>query len=316
MDVDSKLLFQFSNSAFERLKEIEKIKTKNEIEIQKNEKVKEIYRLIIEKIPPIILKFNRNIPYFYYFYGITLYYLNKNSSNKELIENSIRLIKTAINKTPQDQNFLEYEKELINILISEKKITEAISYSFHILKFLTNDKFYLKLTIDLLLKVNRIEEAIELQKKIISLYPFEFEHYTTLGRIYLLKKNYEDALQLFIKSKDIEPKYPDNYKYIGKILLLQNRKAIAGSNFKTAIARKIYNHNEYLKNLKLYGYDSNKLTEKDNEMNTLLFLFECYRDLIKCGEDYSKEIDEISKKLIYKGYFSEKDIELLMKKIT
>ncbi len=213
-----------------------------------------------------------------------------------------------------NQNFLEYEKELINILVSEKKINEAISYCFHILKFLPSDKFYLELTIDLLLKVNRIEEAIELQKKIISFYPFEAEHYTKLGKIYLLQKNYGDALQLFTKSKDIEPKNPDNYKYIGKILLLQNRKAIAGSNFKTAIARKIYNHNEYLKNLKIYGNNPSKLNEIDNEINTLLFLFECYKDLIKCGEDYSKELEDTAKRLVLKGYFSEKDIDLLIKK--
>ncbi|HOJ63485.1 MAG TPA: hypothetical protein PLE45_03590 [Spirochaetota bacterium] len=314
MDLDSKMLFQWATTAFQRLKEIDKIKTKNQFEIEKNEKLREIYKIIIEKVPHTILKLNRNIPYLYYFYGVTLYYLNKNSGDKEIKENAIRLIKTAIQKTPVNQSYIEYEKELVNILINERKINEAISYCFHILQSLPNDKFYLGLTVDLLLKVNRIDEAIQLQKKIISFYPFEYQHYTELGRIYFIQKNYEDALQLFIKAKDIEPKAPENYKYIGKILLLQNRKAIAGSNFKTAIARKIYNHNEYLKNLKIFGPDSNKLDENDNELNTLLFLFECYRDLILCGEDYSKELDETGKKLVFKGYLKENEIEILKKR--
>lgn len=313
MDIDSRLLFQWATTAFQRLKEIDKVRTKNEIEIEKNEKVKGIYRIIIEKVPQLILKLNRNIPYFYYFYGSTLYYLNKNNPNKEIRESAIRLIKTAIERTLPNQNYIEYEKELINILIQERKINEAISYCFDILKLFPNDKFYLTHTIDLLLKVNRSDEAIQLQKRLISFYPFESIHYTELGKIYFLQKNYTDSIQLFIKAKEIEPKDPDNYKYIGKILLLQNRKAIAGSNFKTAIARKIYNHNEYLKNLKMFGLDSGKLNEKDNEFNTLIFLFECYRDLIDCGEDYSKELEETSQRLIMKGYLKQQEIEILKK---
>ena len=96
MDHDSKLLYQFTYQIFQRLKAIQHTDTHNVIELERFESVKPIYEEILRTAPSYLLKNNRQIPFFYYFYGSTMYYLNRQSNNRELLENSIRLIKKAM----------------------------------------------------------------------------------------------------------------------------------------------------------------------------------------------------------------------------
>lgn len=316
MDVDSKLLFQFANSSYERLLELEKIITKNQIDIERISSYKEIYKDIIAKIPRIILRNNRNIPYLYYFYGKTSYLINKNSGSKEQIENSIRLVKTAIENTqPNDEaSIIEYEKALIDMLVAEGKHSEAIFFILHYLRYFPQDKIYIKKVVELFIKTNKKEEALQYLKKITSVDPYDHESYTEAGKIYISMKKYDEALQTFQRSRDLEPKYPDNYKYIGKILLINNRKALAGSNFKTAIARKNYNHDQYKLNLKTFGENSNKVDPRDDERTTLLFIYDMYLDLMKCGENFSDELKLTEDKIVSKGYLAKDQIESIKKR--
>ncbi|HNZ27016.1 MAG TPA: hypothetical protein PK385_11395 [Spirochaetota bacterium] len=316
MDVDSKILFQFANTSYERLLGLEKVVTRNQIDIEKIKSYKEIYIDIIAKIPRVVLKNNRNIPYLYYFYGKTLYLTSKTLGNKEQIENSIRLIKTAIKNTqPNDEaSIIEYMKTLIDMLIAEGKHNEAILFIIQYLKYFPRDKYYLKKAVKLFIKINKKEEALQYLKKITSADPYDHESYTEVGKIYLSLKKYDEALQAFQRSRDLEPKFPDNYKYIGKILLINNRKALAGSNFKTAIARKNYNHDQYKLNLKTYGKNSNKIDPRDDERTTLLFIYDIYIDLIKCGENFSEELKQTEDRIISKGYLTKEQIESIKKR--
>lgn len=318
MDVDSKILFQFANASYERLLELDKVVTRNQIGIERINSYKEIYRDIIVKIPRIILKNNRNIPYLYYFYGKTSYFINKDALNKEQIENSIRLIKTAIENTqPTDEaSIIEYEKTLIDMLITEGKHNEAILFILQYLRYFPQDKIYIKKAVELFIKTNKKEEALQYIKRITSFDPYDYEAYTEAGKIYISLKKYDEALQTFQRSRDLEPKYPDNYKYIGKILLINNRKALAGSNFKTAIARKNYNHEQYKLNLKIYGENSNKVDLRDDERTTLLFIYDMYIDLMKCGENFSDELKQTEDRIISKGYLAKDQIESIKKRYT
>lgn len=313
MNQDYNVLFQFASQSFERLKVLNNLNAKNQDEKEFNEKYKEIYKSVILKIPPIILKNNRDFTYLYFFYGVTLNYLNKHTNNSELRENSIRLIKTAIENSPL-QNAIEYEKELIEILYNEKKYTEASNYLFHLLQFYPKEKKYIKLLIDILQKTKRIDESLPFIHRLIDLDPYEYESRTNLGKMYLNQNKYKDALIMFQQSKEIEPKFPDNYKYIGKIYLIYNKKALAGSNFKTSISRKLYNNEQYENALKMSGKSTKKPDIRDNERNTLIFLFEMYVDLLKCDEDYKKELYEVEKKLRNKSYLLSTQIEIFKKK--
>jgi tetratricopeptide (TPR) repeat protein len=308
MDADSRILLQFASQSFDRLKEIDNSIIKNLNEKEYIEKCREIYKFNISKIPSMILKSNREYPYLYFFYGTTLYYLNKNNPDKEPRENAIRLIKTAINNGPA-QEVLEYEKQLIDILYNGKKYTEASIYCEHFLKFFPKDKHHLKLIVELFQKINKIDESFPFAKKLIDADPNDYESYTNLGKLYLSSRMYNDAMTAFQKSKDLEPKYPDNYKYIGIIYLISNKKALAGSNFKTAIGKKLYYFDQYQRSYKSSGIDN-----KDDERNTLLFLFEIYVNLIKCGEDYWKDLIDVEKSLKSKSYLSQQQIDSFKRK--
>ncbi|OHD05367.1 MAG: hypothetical protein A2086_08555 [Spirochaetes bacterium GWD1_27_9] len=313
MEIDSKILFQFATNAFERLKFLDEIQTKNEIEKERLQKYKEIYRYVVEKVPFTILKANREIPYLHFFYGITLYYLNKNTQNKEAKENAIRLIKNAIETSPPNA-IIEYQKQLLDILINEKKYNDAVILCSQILQFFPTDKFYLKLIIDLLQKINRIVETLFYAKRLVNIDPFDSEAYFIIGKLNFLNKEYDESLKMFQKSKDLDPKNPETYKYIGKLFLLTGKKAIAGSNFKTAVAKKMSNNEQYNKNLKFGDKSTIKLDPKDDDRNTLVFLFEMYIDLVKCGENFNNELSSTEEKLKTKGFLTKEQIELIKKK--
>ena len=202
---------------------------------------------------------------------------------------------------------LEYIKSLIDILMSINKNTDALAYCQQITQVFPGDKQYLNLGIKLLLKMNRVEDAISQYQRLINADPFNFELYTNCGKLYFSRNDYDNAYQMFKKSKDIEQKFPDNYRFIGKILMANNRTAIAGSNFKTAAARKIYNHEQYLQNSRRAG--GQKADPRDNEKNTLVFLYDCYLNLLKCGENFSDEVKQTEEKLFLKGYLSEQKMK-------
>ena len=308
MDNDSKLLFQFASQSFERLKELDKTTIKNVNEREYIEKCREVYKSVISKVPSMILKANREYPFLYFFYGSTMYYLNKNNPDRELRENSIRLIKTALSNCPP-QDVLEYERQLLEILFNERKFSEAAVYCEHYLRFFPKDKNYLKLMVEILQKLNRINECFPYARKLIDIDSYDYESYTNLGKLYLSSRMYNDAMTAFQRSKELEPKFPDNYKYIGIIYLISNKKVLAGSNFKTAIGKKIYNFEQYEKSYKTSGSDT-----RDDERNTLLFLFEVYINLIKCGEDYRKELLDVEKKLRTNSYLTTQQIESFKRK--
>ena len=305
MDIDSKILYQYVTHAYDRLKLFDSADSHHKPELEKIEALTPIYRSILEKVPPYLVKNNRNVPFFYYFYGLSLYFLNKDGGNQELIYNAVRLIKKAIQDT-RGTDALEYIKALIEILIAMNKNAEALSYCQQVTRISPGDKHHLELGIELLLKMNRTGEAIYEYEKLIHADPFSYENYTKCGKLYLSKKDYDSAFRMFKKSRDVEPKYPDNYRFMGKILLIKNRQALAGSNFKTAIARKIYNHEQYQNNVRRKQV---KVDPADNESNTLLFLFDCYLNLVKCGENFIREVNQTQEKLFLKGYMDEEKLK-------
>jgi tetratricopeptide (TPR) repeat protein len=310
MDIDSKLLLQFASQSFERLKDLDNQSIKNINDREHVEKCRDVYRSVILKVPSLVLKANREYPYLYFFYGVTMYYLNKNNPDREFRENSIRLIKTAINNAPA-QDALEYEKQLIDILFAERKYTEASVYCEHLLKIFPKEKRYLKMTVEIYQKLNRGEQSFPYAKKLIEVDPDDFESHTTLGKLYLASRMYDEAMASFMRSKTIEPKYPDNYKYMGIIHLISNRKGLAGGNFKTAIGKKMYNYEQFQKSYKTSGQN---IDVKDDERNTMLFLFDIYINLIKCGEDYWKDLLDVEKTLKSKSYLTLQQIDSFKKK--
>jgi tetratricopeptide (TPR) repeat protein len=307
MDADGKLLIQFASQSFERLKDLDKQPVKNINDREYMEKCKDVYRSVISKVPSLVLKANREYPYLYYFYGVTMYYLNKDNDDKEFRENSIRLIKTAINISPAN-DALEYERQLIDILYNERKYTEASVYCEHYLKMFPKEKYHLKMIVELFQKLNRIDESFPYARKLIEVDPDDYESFFNLGKLYLSSRMYNDALTSFRRSKELDSKFPDNYKYMGIIYLISNKKNLAGSNFKTAIGKKIYNYEQFLKN------KSAVPDAKDDERNTLLFLFEIYINLIKCGEDYWKDLQEVEKSLKSKSYLTSQQIDSFKRK--
>jgi tetratricopeptide (TPR) repeat protein len=307
MDMDSKFLLQIASQAFERLKELDKSTIRNINEKEFAEKCGDIYRSIVSRVPSLILKANREFPHLYYFYGITMYYLNKNNPDREFRENSIRLIKTAINNSPA-QDAIEYERQLIDILYDERKFTEASAYCEHYLRIFPKDKYRLKLIVEILQKINRIEDSFPYARRLVDADPDDYESFFELGKSYLSARMYNDAMTAFLRSKELEPKFPDNYKYIGIIYLITNRKNLAGSNFKTAIGKKLYNFEQFQRSHKTQP------DTRDDEKNTLLFLFEIYVNLIKCGEDYRKDLLDVERQLKSKSYLTVQQIESFKRK--
>lgn len=313
MDQDSKLLYQFASNAFERVKELNRLRTNNPQTAANINFSRELYLSILNKVPQFLVKTNRNVPHFYYFYGMVLYYLNKEQGLKELKDNAVRLIKKAINDTSQNEA-IGYMKELVELLLNEKKYTESLTYCYQLIKHLPRDIYYYQLTASTLLKLKREDEAIELYKRAIRVDQYNFEFHTALGKLYLSRKEYDLALKMFLTSKELNQQHPENYIYIGKIFLIRNRKALAGSNFKTAIARKLYSHERYLKESRHKQGMGKLFSQRDDDRHTTLFLFECYINLIKCDENYYNELREIEKKLFEKGYLSPENIEQIKRR--
>lgn len=311
MTTDSKLLFQISNSVFNRLKELDNSLSQEQKNDPKFLELYNIYVSILERSPKYLVKNNRNIPFFYYNYGMVLYYLNKDKQNSnEIRENAIRLIKTAIERTPVPNNF-EFVKELIKILKDEGKYTETINFCNYILNFEPKNKDYLILIAQLYYKMNRINDSINFYEKVTAVDSYDSNIYTVLGKLYLSLKQYDKSLKLFLRAKDLDGKNPDNYKYIGKIYLLNNRKAIAGSNFKKAIGLKIYNFEQYEIDVKTKNKNINP---SNNRRNTQIFLFDMYINLILCNEDYNKELAKVERDIASHGYLSQDRINIIKKK--